>query len=152
LAGELGSIYCQMRRVNPVIRGEDHAVIQCSFVSGATGLIDANRITGPSRMQPAVGTLLVEGDGGTLRMDPEGRLWTSGRGKDESHHAYAIPSAGYRGDSVRATQEHLIDCLLSGQPCESEGREYLKTVKAVFACYEAAQSGREISLEEASGL
>ncbi len=144
LAGELRGVYCQIRRINPVIQGEDQAVIQVSFASGALGLIDANRITGPVRLPPAAGTFLIEGDCAALRMDPEGRIWIAEEGKVEAEHAYTVPTIGYRGDSVRATQEHIAECLRSGKPCESEGREYLKTVKAVFACYRSAEEGREV--------
>ncbi|MBI4606703.1 MAG: Gfo/Idh/MocA family oxidoreductase [Planctomycetes bacterium] len=147
LAGEIRGLYCQVRRVSPVIRGEDQAVIVATFEGGALGLVDSNRIAGPAAVRPAAGTLLVEGDGGTVRMDAEGRLWTAELGKDEAPHEYPIPLEGYRGDSVRATQEHLIECLRAGRPAESEGREYLKTVKAVFACYASAATGREVLLE-----
>jgi predicted dehydrogenase len=47
---------------------------------------------------------------------------------------------GYRGDSVRATQQHFADCLRSGAPFESSPEEYLKTVRVVEAAYESLAS------------
>ena len=147
LGGELRALFCRLGRVNPVLRGEDQALITVSLESGALGLIDANRWSGPEEMTPVAGALRVEGDRGSIRLDPQGRLWVGELGRPEAPHDYSIPPEGYRGDSVRATQEHLADCLRTGKPCESEGREYLKTVKAVLACYRSHETGREMDLE-----
>lgn len=145
LAGEIRSLFCQTARINPSIQGEDYAIIQLAFESGAHGLIDANRISGPLPLDPAFGTLRMEGDRGMLRMTPEGRLWFTTYGRPEVEHAYAIPGSGYKGDSVLALQEHLVTCLRDGAPCESEGRDYLRTVAAVTACYQSAGAGLPVS-------
>ena len=57
-----------------------------------------------------------------------------------------IPAEGYKGDSVKALQEHFAGCLLSGEVSESEGAEYLKTVMAVDACYRSAQTGMPVKI------
>jgi D-apiose dehydrogenase len=146
LGGELASVYCLNRRVNPVLIGEDHSLILVTFRSGVPGLIDANRISGPVSAPPAMNSLLIEGERAMLRLSPDGRLLLTEYGQPEVPHPFPIPVEGYRGDSVRATQEHLIGCLRSGQPSESEGRDYLKTVQAVFACYRSAETGQAVPL------
>ena len=55
-------------------------------------------------------------------------------------------TAGYRGDSVRATQQHFVRCLKTGAPFESGGREYLKTYGVVDAAYCSNAERRTISL------
>lgn len=147
LLGEITSVFCQTGRINPVIAGEDYAVAQLSFASGARGLLDCNRIAGPAPAPVAFGALTLEGERGVIRMTPEGELWVAEYGKQEVRHDYSIPAEGYKGDSIKATQEHLTDCLLTGERCESEGEDYLKTVAAVFACYASAESGRVVSLD-----
>jgi hypothetical protein len=57
-----------------------------------------------------------------------------------------LPSTGFKGDSVKALQEHLVECLRSGSQAESEGRVYLHTVNAVTACYESAEKGLPVDL------
>ena len=57
-------------------------------------------------------------------------------------------TAGYRGDSVRATQAHFISCLKSGAAFESGGSEYLRTFAAVEAAYRSAADGRCVPLSE----
>lgn len=146
LGGELSSIYCQNRRVNPLLAGEDVSLIACKFQSGVPGLIDGNRISGPVPAPVAMNTLTIEGDQGFLRTTADGRTWLTRYGQPEVEHLYDTPTAGYKGDSVRATQQHLLDCLRSGRASESDGRDYLQTVAAVFACYESARTGEVVSL------
>ncbi len=147
LAGEFRGVYCRTARINPVIQGEDYALVQTDFAGGAHGLIDANRISGPCPPEPAFGALRLEGDRGMVRMTPDGRLWTTVYGRLEQLHDYPLPEGGYRGDSVRAHQEHLMACLRSGRPAESEGREYLRTMAAVMACYESAETGLPVDVK-----
>jgi hypothetical protein len=45
---------------------------------------------------------------------------------------------------VRATQQHFVDCLASGRPFESGGREYLKTFGVVEAAYRSAEIGQAV--------
>jgi predicted dehydrogenase len=142
LGGEIDSVYCANRRVNPAIAGEDQALVLVTCESGLPVLIDANRISGPIPAPVAMNRLTVEGERGTLHLSPDGRLWLTEYGQPEREHNFATTSAGYKGDSVWATQHHLIDCLRSDRLSESEGRDYLKTVQAVFACYQSAESGQ----------
>ena len=146
LLGEITSVFCQTGRINSAIAGEDYAVVQLSFAGGARGLLDCNRIAGPLPAPVAFGALTLEGERGAIRMTPDGALWLAEYDKLEVRHEYSIPAEGYKGDAIKATQEHLLDCLLTGKHCESEGEDYLKTVAAVFACYESAESGRSVAL------
>ncbi len=146
LAGEIETIFCTTQRVNPAIRGEDYALIHATFVSGANGLIDANRIAGAVPSPVAFGTLILEGERASLRMTPDGALFITDYGEAEQPHEYFKSEIGYKGDSVKAAQEHYADCLLTGQPCESEAEAYLPTVRAVQACYESAANQKVIKL------
>lgn len=147
LAGEIASVYCQVGRVNPVIRGEDRALVQIAFAGGATGLIDANRISGPVPAEETMGHFRLEGDRAMVRLTGDGRLWLTEYGQPEREHPYPLPRTGYKGDSVWATQAHLAECLRAGRRSESEGRDYLRTVRAVEACYESAETNRVVLLD-----
>jgi D-apiose dehydrogenase len=146
LAGEMKTIYCTTQRLNPVIVGEDAAIIHATFASGINGVIDANRIGGPIPSPVAFGTLMVEGERASLRMSPDGDLFVTDYGQAEQPHAYVKPEIGYKGDSVKAAQQHYADCLLTGQPCESDGDAYLQTVRAVLGAYESAAIGQVVQL------
>jgi len=146
LLGEIKSVFCRMGRVNPAIKGEDYTLIQLAFENGECGLIDANRVSGPARREPISEELIVEGERGKIRLARDCRIWIDEYGGAENPHDYAIPAEGYRGDSVRAAQRHFISCLRTGERCESEGEDYLKTVAAVFACYDSVETGQAVSL------
>jgi predicted dehydrogenase len=147
LGGEIASVFCLNRRVNPTIVGEDQSLILLTFQTGVLGLIDANRTSGPTPSPVAMNNMSIEGDAATLRLSPDGRLWLTEYGKPEREHSFLTTTEGYKGDSVRATQQHLIDCLRSSKPSESDGRDYLKTVGAVFACYRSAETGQPVALD-----
>jgi predicted dehydrogenase len=148
LAGELSRVYCQSQRVNPVIAGEDCVLIQMTFQNGMQGLIDGNRISGRVPARVAMGSFRVEGDRGMIRLTSSGRLFLTEHGKDEVPHPFEAPEEGYRGDSIRAAQQHYVSCLQKGTRCESEGAEYLKTVAAVEACYQSVVSGQAVPLKD----
>ena len=146
LAGEISSLYCQTNRVNPLILGEDYATVNLTFENSTRGILDANRISGPRVPEVAFGTFTLEGEKAALRMTQQGYLWISPHDKPEALHSYEKPTNGYKGDSIFALQKHLVDCLLNDTNCESEGEDYLQTVKAVFACYESAEQNRVVNL------
>ncbi len=92
LGGELASVYCLNRRVNPVLVGEDVSLILVTFQSGVPGLIDANRISGPDIAPVAMNTLTVEGNLGLLHMTADGRLWlTRATGRSQPSTASTSP-------------------------------------------------------------
>jgi predicted dehydrogenase len=146
LGGELESVFCQTNRINPAIRGEDYALVQLSFSNGARGLIDANRISGSSPPEVAFGEFRIEGEHAMIRIAADGKLFLTDYETPEILAPMEIPSHGYKGDSVKALQQHFADCLLSGEASEPEGARYLKTVMAVDACYRSAQTGMPVNI------
>ncbi len=146
LGGDLESVFCQTNRINPAIRGEDYALVQVTFSNGAKGMIDANRISGASPPEVAFGEFRIEGEHAMIRIAADGNLFLTDYERPETHVPMEIPALGYKGDSVKALQQHFAQCLMSGQASESEGAEYLKTVMAVDACYRSAQTGMPVNM------
>jgi len=142
LAGEIEEAQGVLRRLNPVIAGEDSGLLTFRFASGAVGVWDANRWNESNFPDPryTFGEFLVEGSGGTIRLYGDGRLTLQPLGQPEREHAYQHERKGFGGDCVLATQRHFIECLGSGAPFETGGREYLRTLEIVEAVYEAAKS------------
>ena len=89
----------------------------------------------------------IEGKNSFIRLDRDGIITVKPLFRPALKHEYEIPKAGYRGDSCRMASQHFVDCLLSGDPFETEGEEYLKQVmRTVFAGYESAQTRKVIRL------
>lgn len=147
LIGEIESIFCQIKRINPKIAGEDAAVIQLTC-GKTTGIIDGNRCSTPDEPGPVLGYARFEGNQGKLLLSGTGRIFLEPTLGTRKEHEYAIPSSGYRGDSCLATQRHFVRCLQSGEEFEASGSDYLRTLHAVFRAYESAESGRVVLLDE----
>ena len=143
LAGEVNRVWCMLRKLNPVIAGEDTAFAVMEFASGGVGMYDANRYNESTAANPryTFGQLLVEGNAGSIRLHDDGRLTTQRLGEPEQDHDYHHSTHGFAGDCVMATQQHFVDSLRSGQPFETSGSEYLKSIAVQEAMYRSAQSG-----------
>ena len=149
LFGEIKSVFCQTRRINPIIKGEDLVLVFLDFMSGMTGIYDANRTTYMEVVRPpAYSIMTIEGEQGKIRIDLDGRIFVTQRGGTEQEHAYAI-SSGWRGGCAIATQQHFIDVLLKGGVFETDGLEYMQSQEIVYACYRSAATNQVVTLLEA---
>lgn len=142
LAGDITRVSAWLRRLNPVIQGEDCGLVVFEFSNGAIGQWDANRYNEPNCPLPEArytfGEFLVEGSGGSLRLYLDGRITLKKLGNDEQSIDYKQERRGFAGDCCYLTQRHLADCLLNGQACETSGEEYVKTMAVQEAVYESA--------------
>jgi D-apiose dehydrogenase len=143
LFGEIQSVYAHKRTVNPLTAGEDQALLMLKHADDLPGIIDGHRFLNPEPDGPAMGEALFEGDAAALRLESTGDLYIG-----EKLCWKNQVSEGYRGDSVRRTQEHFIDCLRTGKQFESGARDYLRTVAAVEAAYKSADQRRAVRLDE----
>ena len=139
LFGGIESVMATTSRRNPVIRGEDAAILVIRHDSGVTGVIDGNRYLNPYPPGPAMGSCCIEGEAGRLQINAIGSI---SLGPEVVWRA--PPELGYKGDSVYATQAHFLECLLKGSDFETSVREYLHTFAAVEAAYESADGGTRV--------
>jgi predicted dehydrogenase len=146
--GEISEVAAHLRRLNPVIAGEDAALVVVRFASGATGLWDANRFNDSTAADPRLtfGEFLIEASGGSVRLYGDGRITVQPLGGQEYTHDYHWSNTGFGGDCVFATQTHFIECLGSGSPFETYGREYLQTLRVVEAVYDADRMQRTVTM------
>jgi predicted dehydrogenase len=135
LFGEISRVFAQARRNNSVIQGEDQAQLLLTHESSLLGSIDGHRFLDTDPPGPVLGEAWFEGDRELLRLSPSGDILY--RNEIVWKNTY---SQGYRGDSVRATQQHFIDCLRAKAEPESSARQYLKTVALVEAAYQSIRS------------
>lgn len=148
LAGEVERVHCVLRRLNPLIAGEDCGLLIYEFTSGAVGLWDANRYNESTSDDPryTFGEFLVEGDGGSIRLAMDGTLTIQPLGEPERVHEYRHERRGFGGDCVLATQRHFVERLRDGRPFETEGDEYLRTLAVEEALYEAAETRTPVTV------
>jgi predicted dehydrogenase len=144
LLGEISGVFARLRRLNPHIQGEDAGLVLCDFASGAAGVFDGNRLVDFVADDPrlTMGEMLLEGAGGTLRLDGFGRLWLKPQQGPEREHAYEWQNRGYGGDCVRALQRHVLAHLQDVAPLENSGAAYLRNLEIEDAIYRSAASGQ----------
>ena len=148
LGGEIESVYAVLKKLNPVIAGEDFAAVTFNFASGATGLWDANRYNESNYPNPryTFGEFLVDGNGGSIRLYSDGRLTIQKLGEGETEHPYPHEDRNFSGDCCYTTQRHFIDRLIDGGEFETSGPNYLRSLVVQDAVYLSAERGLPVEV------
>ncbi len=153
LGGDITRVTAWLRRLNPLINGEDCALLVFEFANGAVGQWDANRFNEPDCPAPEArytfGEFLVEGDAGSLRLHLDGRLTLKNLGGDLRELSYPHDRRGFAGDCCYLTQRHFVDRMLDGKPFETAGEEYLKTLAVQEAAYSSAELRQPVEIPAA---
>ena len=151
LLGEIDGVSARLRRLNPVSRGEDAALVLFDFASGASGVFDGNRLADNTARDPrlTMGELRFEGSRGALALDAEAGISLRAHGERRAReHRYAWRDVDFGGDCVYATCRHVADHLLRGRPLENRAAEYLANLAVEEAVYRSHASGRRVSPAE----
>ena len=150
LLGDPTAVYADLRRVNPVIAGEDAGYILFDHPNGVRALFDGNRALdhAADNHRRTMGEALVEGTQGTIELRGDGSLWL--RPFNTLQPRCLLPADtwdGFGGDCVHALQSHVVAGLLDGTPIENCARDYLQVIDIEEAVYASADTGRKIQLE-----
>ena len=149
LMGEVASVWSDLRRLNPVIAGEDAGHVVFSFESGTRGVLDANRLAdhAAENRRLTMGEMVLDGSKATIRLDGEGRIFIRDHGSnDERAHDYEWQSIGFAGDSVFRLQQHVLRFLAGDGVLQNTARDYLTNLQIVEAIYRSSENGQRIAL------
>jgi D-apiose dehydrogenase len=148
LLGSVNSVFAHVRRLNPLICGEDAVRLLLTFDSGASALWDANRYNEAETETPrfTFGELRVDATQGHLTMDTAADMRVKVLGEPAQSVSYARENKNFAGDCVYFLQRHFVDCMLSGEEFESNGGDYLQTIKVVEAAYDSARTAQVVAL------
>lgn len=149
LLGDINAVYADLRRLNPVMAGEDAGLILMSHTSGARACFDGNRHLdhAAKNHRLTLGEALLEGTKGTLTLTGDGALQLRKFG--EGHATTILPEQdyhGFAGDCVYTLQNHVISGLLDGTEIENRAHDYLRVIEIENAVYISAQQGRKLEL------
>ncbi|WP_066627052.1 Gfo/Idh/MocA family protein [Labilibacter marinus] len=147
-AGEVKEVFAKLRRLNSVIKGEDRGMVQLFFEKGTWATWDANRFNEPNfeNSRYTFGHYLVEGEKGAIRLYPDGKITIQKLGEKEVEREYKHVNNGFAGDCCYITQRHFVDCLIDGSEFETNGDDYLRSLKVQEAVYESADTGTLVQL------
>ena len=149
LVGEVSAVTARLRRINPVIAGEDAGYIVFEFANGATGLFDGNRLNDHVAANPrrTMGECWLEGSGGVMRLDGDARLWWKPHQKDETEPHYDRGRDDtFGGGACDTLQAHFVRHLREGTPLENSGTAYLANMLIQEAVYASNAEGRRIEI------
>ncbi|GAL66749.1 Gfo/Idh/MocA family protein [Jejuia pallidilutea] len=147
-AGEVKDVFAILKRLNPVIKGEDAGLMLLNFESNTTALWDANRYNENNFKNPryTFGEYLVEGSKGTIRLYSDGKITIQNLGKQETEHQYIHNNIGFAGDCCYIFQHDFVSNLISGTAFETNGINYLKTLKVQEAVYKSAETRLPVTI------
>jgi predicted dehydrogenase len=146
LMGDVGSVFARATRVNPLIAGDDHALVVFGHTSGAYSTVDCSWAS-PSDRRAKMGTgdMLLEGRDGSLHLDPfdaelrhvtlDGTVMVLER-YEAAPNAYQAAFDSCIGDFAAAVRH--------GRPFLSPGSDNLKTLAATLAAYESIKTSEVV--------
>ncbi len=137
--GEVKSVYAELRRLNPVISGEDAGFVLFEFENNTRGLYDGNRLVEHDADDQRVtfGEMVLEGSDAVLRLDGYGKLFLRKKGGKEIEIQYEWQNRGFCGDCVYLIQRYIVDHFLCDVPMINTGKEYLRNLQIEEAIYES---------------
>jgi len=147
-AGIVESVYTVLKKRNPVIKGEDCALMFLNFKNEATALWDASRYNESNHPNPryTFGEYLIEGSKGSIRLYYDGKITIQKLGQKEKEHLYTYTEKGFAGDSCFIFQNEYVKQWFNKKEFETSGENYLKVLQIQEAVYESAEKNRPIFL------
>ncbi len=148
LLGDPTAVYADLRRLNPVIAGEDAGFFIMDHPNGVRSLFDGNRHIDhiATNTRWTMGEALVEGTKGVLELLGDGTVWKRAFGSLERESVFTPTTEGFAGDCVYALQEHVVSGVLDGTPFENLAKDYLTVVAIEEAVYRSDAEGCKLAL------
>jgi len=151
LFGEPEAVFADLRKMNPVIAGEDAGTVLFYYANGVRALLDANRLLDHAapNLRCTMGEALVEGTAGCLVLSGNGSV--SHRKFAELEFTQLLPPAStpnFGGDCVYHLQAHVIDALVNGAAFENLAEDYLQVIRQELLIYESAKCGSRLAVND----
>ena len=147
LFGDPQAVYADLRRVNPVISGEDAGYILFDHPDGVRPMFDGNRSLdhNADNLRRTMGEARIEGTDGVLKLSGSGAVSLRKFGaRDETLILEPDEHDGFGGDCVHHLQSHVVAAMLGDAPLENTAQDYLRVIEIEEAAYASADEGRKI--------
>lgn len=149
LLGDPTAVYADLRKINPVIAGEDAGYVLFDHPNNARAMLDGNRHLdhAADNLRCTMGEGLIEGTEGTLTLTGDGAVHL------RKHSTTTMTSLlgpntwdGFGGDCVHHLQSHVICGILDGTNFENEARDYLAIILIEEAIYASADRAQKLKV------
>lgn len=150
LFGDPVAVYADLRRLNPVVAGEDAGFVLFDHPNGVRTVFDGNRHLdhAADNLRRTMGEAVFEGTEGTISLFGDGRVELRTFGS-MSHKSLLPPDTwdGFGGDCVHHLQSHVIAGLTKGGSLENTASDYRSVIRVRDAIYRSADEGRKVYLD-----
>lgn len=151
LFGEITSLYADLRKVNPVIKGEDAGLVIFNFGNTTRGILDANRLSDHQAKDRrlTLGEMEIEGSLGTLSLNGDGQIFLRNLGENVPQEIeYSWNDNDFAGDCVYLLQKHVINYLLYDDELMNSASEYLKNIEIADSVYTSNLQNKLICIDK----
>lgn len=149
LLGDPTAVYADLRKMNPVIAGEDAGYVLFDHADDVRALLDGNRHLDhrAANLRCTMGEGLIEGTQGTLTLAGDGAVQLR-KHSDVVLQEILAPNTwdGFGGDCVHHLQSHVVSGLLDGTKFENEAADYLQIIRIEETIYASAAKGRKLQI------
>lgn len=152
LMGEAVSVYCQVNRVNPGIRGEDVANVLMRMKNGASCFVEMSYASIPEKESFPQTLIQLEGSLGTIQLGHDYRISVTTREKtvhlkaEPTFYSWADPAYAVVHSSIVDCNRSILQAIQGVEPAETTGFDNLKTIQLVHAAYQSARENRVLLL------
>lgn len=157
LFGEVDSLYCHTRRVNPNIRGEDMASVFMKMQSGLSCFAEMVYASLYERESFPETLAVIEGSQGSVVLtygfeirttyrDETGQPRTDVQVAKPPFYQWANPDYAVVHSSIVDCNRNLLHGLQGGPEAETTGADNFETVRLVYAAYESARTNEVIRM------
>jgi predicted dehydrogenase len=147
--GKPETVYADLQQRNSAISGEDSGHILLGYTDGKRALFDGNRLADhkAENHRLTMGDALIEGSGGSLRLNGFGEVFLRKNGQIEEQSLLQRRDwPGFGGDCVFALISHITSQLAAGQKPVNTAAEYLSLLALEEQVYNSAAQGKKLHL------
>ncbi|NKB62511.1 MAG: gfo/Idh/MocA family oxidoreductase [Gammaproteobacteria bacterium] len=149
LLGEPHSLFADLYRLNPAIKGEDAGIFSLEFDHRLRAIFDGNRLADhpANNRRLTLGEMHMEGEIGSLLLNGDGELLFRRHGENESSQIeFEFHDNAFGGDCVYELQKHVLTCLKTGTTPENLVSDYLKNLIIQEYIYQSSSQGKRLEL------
>lgn len=149
LFGDPSAVYADLRKMNPVIAGEDAGMVIFDYPAGMRAILDGNRLLDhpTPNTRCTMGEGLFEGTQGTLVVYGDGSVTLRTFGAiEETQVLGPDASETFGGDCTHALQAHVVSALIHGTGFENLAEDYLTVIEIEEAIYQSAQDQSKVKI------
>ncbi|TFG43848.1 MAG: Gfo/Idh/MocA family oxidoreductase [Bacteroidia bacterium] len=154
LFGECEELLCLTKAVNKEIKGEDLAVALMKMKNAMAVYTELSYASIVENDSFSTLHILVEGETGSVFLGPGFEIrTTTGNGTVSEFvkfpsYSWADPDYIVNHESGIHVNRNILNDMLGKEKAENTGEDNLETVRLIWACYESAQTGNIIRINE----